>query len=142
MAILKLLVGLVVVFLLVVFAIANMGAVAVNFYFYKTPSVPLFVVIFLSLLLGVMLAWVLVIGEQLRLRNQIRARDRRIRELEKELEGVEGRLASLVPEEREEKKEVPETRAPEPGQEGGTAPPPSQSSLETPQEEPQESRED
>jgi putative membrane protein len=108
MAILKLLVGLVVVFLLVVFAIANMQAVAVSFYFYKTPAIPLFVIIFISVLVGVMLAWLLVIGEQLSLRGKVRAKDKRIKELEKELEEVEKRLAKVSPQEEipEEKKEV------------------------------------
>ena len=131
MAILKLLVGLVVVFLLVVFAIANMEAVAVSFYFYKTPAIPLFVVIFISLLLGVMLAWVLVVGEQLRLRNQLRARDRRIKELEKELESLEGRLARVAPQERPQE-EPPQSP---PGGEGEET---ASTALQMPQEESQE----
>ena len=140
MAILKLLVGLVVVFLLVVFAIANMEAVAVSFYFYKTPSVPLFVVIFISLLLGVMLAWVLVIGEQFRLRNQVRSKDRRIRELERELESLEDRLAKLVP---EEGPVAPEPKVSEElVEQEGEVLPAAEPSFEPSQEEPQESRED
>lgn len=99
MAILKLLVGLVVVFLLVAFAIANMEAVAVSFYFYKTPAIPLFVIIFISVLVGVMLAWILVIGEQISLRSKVRAKDKRIKELERELEELEKRLVKVSPQE-------------------------------------------
>ena len=139
MAILKLFVGLVVVFLLVVFAISNMEAVAVSFYFYKTPSVPLFVVIFISLLLGVMLAWMLVIGEQFRLRNQVRSKDRRIKELERELEGLEDRLAKLVPEERPV---APEQKVSEELEQEGEVLPAAEPSFEPSQEEPQEPRED
>ena len=99
MAILKLLVGLVVVFLLVAFAIANMEAVAVSFYFYKPPAIPLFVIIFISVLVGVMLAWILVIGEQISLRSKVRAKDKRIKELERELEELEKRLVKVSPQE-------------------------------------------
>ncbi len=113
MAILKLLVGLVVVFLLVVFAIVNMEPVAVSFYFYKTPAIPLFVIIFISVLVGVMLAWLLVIGEQLSLRSKVRSKEKRIKELEKEVEELEKRLAKVspasevIPEETKEKESGP-----------------------------------
>jgi len=86
MIILRLFMGLVIIFLLVAFAIRNMMPVQLDFYFYKTPEVPLFVVIFLSLLVGVAAAWVLVIGEQLKMRAELRRKNKKIKELEKQLE--------------------------------------------------------
>jgi putative membrane protein len=97
MVIFRLLIGMILVFLLVAFAIANMGGVIVSFYFYRTPQIPLFVVIFLSLLLGVIVAWGLAVSEQLRLRGQIRGKDKKIKELLKEMEELEGRLSRLSP---------------------------------------------
>lgn len=97
MVILRLLIGMILVFLLVAFAIANMGGVIVSFYFYRTPQIPLFVVIFISVLLGVILAWGLAVSEQLRLRRQIRAKDKKLKELNKEIEELEGRLSRLSP---------------------------------------------
>ncbi len=89
MIILRLLFGLIIIFLLVAFSIRNMLPVQLDFYFYKTPPVPLFVIIFLSLLLGVAAAWILVIGEQVRMRNELRKKNKRIKELEKQIEAYE-----------------------------------------------------
>ncbi len=97
MVIFRLLIGMILVFLLVAFAIANMGGVAVSFYFYHTPQIPLFAVIFLSLLLGVIVAWGLAVSEQLRLRGQVRSKDKKIKELHKDIEELEGRLSRLSP---------------------------------------------
>ncbi len=98
MIILRLFFGLVIIFLLVAFAIRNMTPVHLDFYFYKTPDVPLFVLLYLCLLLGVAAAWVLVIGEQLRMKMELRKKDKRIKELEKQLSAYE----------KEEKREVEE----------------------------------
>ncbi len=83
MIILRLLIGLIIIFLLVAFALRNMTPVHLDFYFYKTPDVPLFVMLYLTLLVGVAVAWIMVISEQLRLRMEIRKRDKKIKELEK-----------------------------------------------------------
>jgi len=92
MAIIRLFLGLIVVFLLVGFSVANMQSVSINFYFYKTPAIPLFVVLFLSLLGGVLIAWGMVLGEQLKLRAEVRRRDRQLKDLEKELKSYEEKL--------------------------------------------------
>ncbi len=92
MIILRLFIGLALIFLLVAFAIRNMAPVHLDFYFYKTPDVPLFVMLYLSILLGVAVAWVLVIGEQFRMRVQLKRKEKKIKELEE-------RLKSLQPEE-------------------------------------------
>ncbi len=89
MIIFKLFTGLVVIFLLVAFAIRNMTPVHLDFYFYKTPDIPLFVMLYLSILLGVAVAWLLVISEQLRMRIQIKKKDKRIKELEERLKELE-----------------------------------------------------
>ncbi len=89
MIILRLFLGLVLIFLLVAFATLNMTSVELNFYFYKTPKVPLFVVLYLCVLLGVVLAWVMVIGEQLRMRVQLKKKDKIIKELEEKLKSLE-----------------------------------------------------
>ncbi len=111
MVIFKLLIGMILVFILVAFAIANMQGVAVSFYFYHTPQIPLFVVIFLSLLLGVIVAWGLAVSEQLRLRGQVRARNKEVRRLQAEIEALEGRLSRLSPPHVEEAS-PPEEAAP------------------------------
>ncbi len=104
MIILRLFVGLVIIFLLVAFAIRNMAPVQLDFYFYRTPQVPLFVVIFLCLLLGVAGAWILVIGEQLKMRAELRKRNKKIKELEKQLELYEtAKIEADKAEEKEEK---------------------------------------
>ena len=89
MIILRLFFGLVIIFLLVAFAIRNMTPVHLDFYFYKTPDVPLFVMLYLSLLVGVAAAWILVIGEQLKMKREVRKKDKRIKELEKQLAQLE-----------------------------------------------------
>ena len=125
MVIFRLLIGMILVFLLVAFAVANMGGVMVNFYFYRTPQIPLFVVIFISVLLGVIFAWGLAVSEQLRLRAQIRAKDKEIKTLHKEIEELEERLSRLSPCVEESKGEAPtseekekETPKPVPEEEG------------------------
>jgi len=100
MVIFRLVLGLVVIFLLVAFSMANLGDVTLNFYFYQTPPIPLFVVIFISLLLGVFLAWGMVVSEQLKLKSGVRSRDKKIRNLQSELEKLEKRLASMSEVER------------------------------------------
>jgi len=112
MVIFRLLIGMILVFLLVAFAVANMGGVMVNFYFYRTPQIPLFVVVFISVLLGVILAWGLAVSEQLRLRGQIRAKDKKIKGLHKEIEELEGRLSRLSPPCVEESVEAAKGEAP------------------------------
>lgn len=95
MAIVRLFIGLVMVFVLVGFSVANMANVSLNFYAYKTPPIPLFVVLFLSILLGVVVAWGMAVGEQLRLKGEVKKRDRQLKELEREIKSYEEKLASI-----------------------------------------------
>ena len=98
MVILRLLIGLIVIFLLVAFSMRNMTPIHLDFYFYRTPDVPLFVVVFLTFILGVAAAWILVIGEQIKMKTLLKKRDRRIKELEKKLSEYELK----IPETKEE----------------------------------------
>lgn len=79
MIILRLFFGLLIIFLLVAFAIRNMTPVHLDFYFYKTPDVPLFVLLYLTLLVGVAVAWLLVIGEQIKMKSEVRKKSKRIK---------------------------------------------------------------
>jgi uncharacterized integral membrane protein len=103
----KLVVILIFAFLLVLLAVTNQPQVSMNLLFWKTPQVSLIVFVFASILLGGIFTAILGIIAQMKLRKNLSAKERKIKELEEKL--VKLQLASgKFEESREEKKSTPE----------------------------------
>jgi uncharacterized integral membrane protein len=71
--------------LLTVFALQNTEPVSLNFLNYSSGAVPLALTIFLSALVGALLASLLWVRERVQHALDVRRRDRRLRELEAEV---------------------------------------------------------
>jgi uncharacterized integral membrane protein len=100
MAIARIFLGLVLIFIFVAFSLKNMGPVSIDLYFRKTPELPLFVWLFFAALFGVIVAWIVALSEQLRMRRELRRERKEKEELEeklgklkKEIEQLEDRLS-------------------------------------------------
>ena len=100
MAIARIFFGLILIFLFVAFSLKNMNPISVDLYFRKTPELPLFVWLFFAALFGVIVAWLVAISEQLRMRRALKREKKEKKELEdkveklkKELEELEDRLS-------------------------------------------------
>ena len=95
MAIARIFFGLILIFLFVAFSLKNMGPVSVDLYFRKTPELPLFVWLFFAALFGVIVAWVVAISEQLRLRRAFKKEKKEKEELEDKVEKLKKEIELL-----------------------------------------------
>ena len=82
--------------LLTVFALQNTDSTRVDFLNFDTGRVPLALVIFTSALVGAALASLLWVRERVRHTLDVRRRDKRLRELEAEVNGLRGRAGATT----------------------------------------------
>jgi|GEM_PF-907275 uncharacterized integral membrane protein len=83
---LKFILGLIIMILLVTFAVKNNTPTKLYYYFnLESPEVPLFLVILLGLFLGAVFVWIINLFERMKLKYIIKKKDKKIREIEKEL---------------------------------------------------------
>jgi len=99
---LKLVVILIFAFLLVLLAVSNQPQVSLNLFFWKTPEVSLIVVVFGSILLGVIFATALGMATQFRIKKEVAMKEKEIKELEERV--VKLQLAAGKLEEVKEEK--------------------------------------
>jgi uncharacterized integral membrane protein len=86
MSSLRFLFGLVVMIFLVTFAVTNNTPIKLYYYFnFQSPEIPLFLVVLASVFIGALFVWVLALFDRIRLKMSVGKKDKRIRELEKEL---------------------------------------------------------
>ncbi|MBI3013910.1 MAG: LapA family protein [Candidatus Tectomicrobia bacterium] len=86
LAIVKFMVFLLVLAIVASFAVKNGDDVILHYYFgLESVPMPLFLVIFGSLVLGALISLLFAVGEQLRLRYTIRSLERKMRRMEEEL---------------------------------------------------------
>jgi len=95
MAIARIFFGLILIFLFVAFSLKNMGPVSVDLYFRKTPELPLFVWLFSAALFGVIVAWLVAISEQLRMRRELKKERKEKKELEERVERLKKEIAEI-----------------------------------------------
>lgn len=83
---LRFLFGLVVMIFLVTFAVTNNTPIKLYYYFnFQSPEIPLFLVVLVSVFIGALFVWVLALFDRIRLKMSVSKKDKKIRELEKEL---------------------------------------------------------
>jgi len=95
MAIARIFIGLVLIFIFVAFSLRNMTPISVDLYLRKTPELPLFVWLFFSALFGVVVAWLVAVSEQLRMRGKLKKERKERKELEEKLEKLKKDLDGL-----------------------------------------------
>ena len=95
MAIARIFIGLVLIFIFVAFSLRNMTPISVDLYLRKTPELPLFVWLFFSALFGVVVAWLVAVSEQLRMRSKLKKERKEKKELEEKLENLKKELDTL-----------------------------------------------
>lgn len=95
MVALKFLIGLVVLIFLVTLAVKNMEEVTLYYYFgYQFGPLPLFFALLGSFLLGSGIIWLVACLEQMKYRISIRKLNRRVRDLEEEIQSL--KVKSIV----------------------------------------------
>lgn len=83
---LRFLFGLVVMIFLVTFAVKNNTPIKLYYYFnFQSPEIPLFLVVLASVFIGALFVWMLALFDRIRLKMSVSKKDKKIRELEKEL---------------------------------------------------------
>jgi len=78
----KLIIGLVVAILVIVFTIQNQSPVDVDLFFWRFEQVPMSIVIFSALLLGALSVFLIGLRFKLRLNRLLKSKDERIAKLE------------------------------------------------------------
>ena len=81
----KLIVGLIIAILVIIFTIQNQVSLDINFFFW-TFNLPLSITIFFSLLLGVLITFCIGLGGRLKLNRELKAKSDKISELKHRVE--------------------------------------------------------
>jgi putative membrane protein len=89
MAVFRLVVTLVVMFVLVIFGVKNMESVSVN-YLWGTVNLPMFLLMAVLVLVGAVISAFVGLTEQFRLNARLKNQARRIKDLERELASLRG----------------------------------------------------
>lgn len=85
MTIIKLIIGLLFVILMIIFGVANMNQVVIYYYFGGPISIPVFFLILISISAGVILASIIALIDQIKMKREIYKKNKRIKQLDSEL---------------------------------------------------------
>ena len=78
----KLIIGLIIAILVIVFTIQNQAPVTVSLFFWNIQDVPMSIAIFSALLLGALAAFLIGLRMKIRLNRELNAKNERIAKLE------------------------------------------------------------
>jgi putative membrane protein len=87
MNVIKWIVALSFFFVMVIFGVNNMVPVTVDYYFGQV-ELPMFILLSLAIIIGMAIAALIGISDQLRLKSKIKGQDKRIKDLERELSSL------------------------------------------------------